>query len=505
MEGRTEQLAHICTYPLGNCVVRAVIDKSSQAGLFSAIVTAFTIVQYSTLQPAAGDISNKILAHLSSQIASFTVNSNLANSTVPALQLDDTVSSFTPPLFAAPITTLWVGSLLLSIFSAFFTLTVQQWLHHIPLPSGLSIRRAVQLHQLRHNSLEAWHVPEIISVLPLLLQAAVILFLVGMFLFLPGLDKVLAMIWNGAISLGLSIFLLFIGFSWQVDCPYKSPITPGLLLVAQTVRVCVMIWILGLPYVVISALHALGGAVGFLLPSAVVPGPMLRKLRTFLGGWITFDRLVEVELFWLTRESNYLIASAHKPPDNEGLIDALFSMRTEPFLRTLHHLQGNSGDYSLVVHSLRHTLKAVGLREKEICFPAILSQETALQIREWLSVRHYQFLQHLLSQTEEDFPLSDDLAIVLVCMHILEQTHCAPEERRFPAVVTGICDRQATLVFNQASLVQFRGRPRTGIMPACLMCQYFEGYNYHLNIKGKRISLYELTYCVLISLVLVID
>lgn len=171
---------------------------------------------------------------------------------------------------------------------------------------------------------------------------------------------------------------------------------------------------------VVSALYALRGVIEFLLPSAVVPGPKLRRLRTLLGRWMISVRLVEVELFWLTRESNHLITSADKPTGHDGLMDVLFNMRTEPFLRTLHRLQGDSGDNSLVVESLRHTLKAVGLHEKDLCFPAILSQETALLIREWLSVQHYRFLQHLLSQTEDVFPLSDDLGIVLVCFQILE-------------------------------------------------------------------------------------
>ncbi|EIW63815.1 uncharacterized protein TRAVEDRAFT_87402, partial [Trametes versicolor FP-101664 SS1] len=46
------------------------------AGLFSAVLTAFNVESYSLLQQNPTDTTNALLAQLSAQISSFTINSS---------------------------------------------------------------------------------------------------------------------------------------------------------------------------------------------------------------------------------------------------------------------------------------------------------------------------------------------------------------------------------------------------------------------------------------------
>ena len=133
-----------------------------------------------------------LLARLSLQLSALTIafmnanpaSSGLINSTAPALSLPDVASRFVPVSYAVPVNVLWFLSLTLSLVSAFFAIAAQQWLRQLRIPPDMPVRRAVQLLAFRQDGLKTWQVPSIISLLPLLLQIAVGLFLVGLFLLL---------------------------------------------------------------------------------------------------------------------------------------------------------------------------------------------------------------------------------------------------------------------------------------------------------------------------------
>lgn len=153
----------------------------SKAGLFSAVVTAFAVESYTWLQQDPGDASNLLLAYISLQLLSFTNTASFINSSIPALPLQNVTSPFVPPAIAVPVNTLWVLSLTLSLMSAFLAIAVQQWLRQLRLPADIPVHQAVRLLSLRSDGLKTWQVPGIISLLPLLLQIAVVFFLIGLF------------------------------------------------------------------------------------------------------------------------------------------------------------------------------------------------------------------------------------------------------------------------------------------------------------------------------------
>ncbi|KAL0065154.1 hypothetical protein AAF712_007824 [Marasmius tenuissimus] len=136
------------------------------AGLFSAVVTAFTIESYQWLQEAPEDTTVVLLKQISQQ---------LNGSSVPD------PDEFTVSSSVVAINVLWFLSLILALVDALFALLCKQWLRehrrhtHTRTPS-----EALALRWLRHQSLEKWYVPTILASLPMLLEIALFLFLAGL-------------------------------------------------------------------------------------------------------------------------------------------------------------------------------------------------------------------------------------------------------------------------------------------------------------------------------------
>ena len=85
-----------------------------QAGLFSAILTAFVVESYTILQPDGTQITNQLLADISIELR----GGNVTKPTPP-------VASFTPTTAARWINALFFLSLVLSLTAALFTLLVK--------------------------------------------------------------------------------------------------------------------------------------------------------------------------------------------------------------------------------------------------------------------------------------------------------------------------------------------------------------------------------------------
>ncbi|KAK1221985.1 hypothetical protein PQX77_015193 [Marasmius sp. AFHP31] len=136
------------------------------AGLFSAVVTAFTIESYQWLQEAPEDTTVALLRQISQQ---------MNGTSVPA------PDTFAVSSSDVAINVLWFLSLIIALVDALFALLCKQWLRehrrhtHTRTPS-----EALALRWLRHQSLEKWHVPKILASLPMLLELALFLFLAGL-------------------------------------------------------------------------------------------------------------------------------------------------------------------------------------------------------------------------------------------------------------------------------------------------------------------------------------
>ncbi|KAK1215905.1 hypothetical protein PQX77_021472 [Marasmius sp. AFHP31] len=134
------------------------------AGLFSAVVTAFTIESYQWLEEGPEDATVALLRQISQQM------NNTVSTPVP----------FEASASNIRINTLWFLSLIIALVDALFGLLCKQWLREHRRPTHTRTpAEALTLRWLRHESLEKWHVPTILASLPILLEVALFLFLAG--------------------------------------------------------------------------------------------------------------------------------------------------------------------------------------------------------------------------------------------------------------------------------------------------------------------------------------
>ncbi|KAF9260186.1 hypothetical protein L218DRAFT_962812 [Marasmius fiardii PR-910] len=216
------------------------------AGLFSAVVTAFAVESYQWLQEDPADTTVALLR----QIAQGLHQGNFTSTSSPAQ------SYAGPTASAIRINTFWFLSLILALVDALFGLLCKQWLReHQRQSTPNTPGKALALRWLRNQSFERWHVPKILSSLPILLELALFSFFAGLMELLWSLNRItfipasivvgLALCFYVATTIlpGINIFyqalqlhpLLYEGTrltptriaqhlpSIEFVCPYKSP------------------------------------------------------------------------------------------------------------------------------------------------------------------------------------------------------------------------------------------------------------------------------------------
>ncbi|KAJ3551249.1 hypothetical protein NM688_g4812 [Phlebia brevispora] len=197
-------------------------------GLFSAVLTAFVVESYQSLSPDKMDTVIQLLGQISNQTVSYTIVSDRINATVgPSSQAQP---SFQPPLAALRVNQLWFSSLIITLITASFGILVKQWLREYLAVDYTSPHERLRARQFRHPGLTAWKVFEIAGVLPLLLQLALGLFLLGLCFFT----------WSSNTGVGKTSTVLVAGWAFlfisatiaplaSPRCPYKTALLKGVM------------------------------------------------------------------------------------------------------------------------------------------------------------------------------------------------------------------------------------------------------------------------------------
>ncbi|TFY60843.1 hypothetical protein EVJ58_g4888 [Rhodofomes roseus] len=180
------------------------------AGLFSAVLTAFNVQYYAALQNTQG---TQVMLQLSSDTTIPVFLSTLAAPSKPPVAISTIV-----------INTVWFLALVLSLGAASVGISVKQWLVSYVPPDSTTARQRTRIWHLRHRGLRRWRVSAIVAMLPILLQLALLLFLVGVVVLLWTLNTVVAIIVMVPVSvlIVLSVLAAIIP-TFAPDCPYKSP------------------------------------------------------------------------------------------------------------------------------------------------------------------------------------------------------------------------------------------------------------------------------------------
>ncbi|KAF8875118.1 hypothetical protein BD779DRAFT_1430608, partial [Infundibulicybe gibba] len=107
------------------------------AGLFSAVVTTFTVELYKLLRPDSQDITNHILLNMSAQFAGGNITE---------------LPSFTPSSSSLRINMLWFLSLTFSLMAGLVGIMCKQWLRHYQEDISRPSKEALAMRQFRYDA-----------------------------------------------------------------------------------------------------------------------------------------------------------------------------------------------------------------------------------------------------------------------------------------------------------------------------------------------------------------
>lgn len=207
--------------------LRLLIIDIFQAGLFATALTAFLIESYHDLQEDQGTVMIGLLRDISSQTRSYAVSVSFFNSTVPQ---SAGVLPFKPTESAIRVNILWFASLILSLITASFGMLVKQWLREYLANEQVSPQFRLRVRHFRYPGLYRWKVFEIAALLPMLLQAALGLFLLGLCIFTWSIHPCVGLTSTPLVA-GWAVFFILslLGPVFFPRCPYKTNLSVRLL------------------------------------------------------------------------------------------------------------------------------------------------------------------------------------------------------------------------------------------------------------------------------------
>jgi len=192
-----------------------------QSGLFSAVVAGFLIFSIPLLQPSPIDTTNELLTKISQQLSA-----NGTGSAQPLSPADK--SSFQPPFSAVWVNTLWSISLYLNLASALCATLMQQWTRRYMQmadrpydPPKVARIRAF----FADGAVQFW-LAAAFETLPSLLHLSVLLFSLGMTVFLININHIVAYVSSTFVATGYLVYFIFtIMPLFYPNWPYRTPLT----------------------------------------------------------------------------------------------------------------------------------------------------------------------------------------------------------------------------------------------------------------------------------------
>ena len=190
-----------------------------QAGLFSAVSSAFIVNMQSSLSPSASDTTNAILMILVNKID---------NNTFPAQEA-------TLPVWTGPSnTTIWIqtlayASLSSSLLAAFGAMLAKQWLGHFKTSRfgrGGALHERCQTRQKKFDGLEAWHFSTVLATLPIFLQLSLFFFGVALAANIWTMQHTVASVIMVTTAFGVIFtFFTLVSSLRSPDCPFQTPVS----------------------------------------------------------------------------------------------------------------------------------------------------------------------------------------------------------------------------------------------------------------------------------------
>ena len=186
-----------------------------QAGLFSAITSAFILDVQPRLQPDTGEETAALLRVLIYKVDNTTFGNNPP--TLPQWS--------GPPHTIVQVQAILYASLAASLLSALLAMLGKQWLNRYALTDmrGTAIERS-QNRQRKLDGIVTWYFDYVMELLPLMLQAALLLLGCALARYLWGVDITVASVVLSVTSSGVILYILILATGAASEsCPYQTP------------------------------------------------------------------------------------------------------------------------------------------------------------------------------------------------------------------------------------------------------------------------------------------
>ncbi|KAL1677194.1 hypothetical protein EV122DRAFT_279317 [Schizophyllum commune] len=191
-------------------------------GLFSAVVTTFVVQSSQALQPDYAQISVTLLAEMMALQRAWASGSSIDDVPRSSLALDAVTASSLDYWCNG----LWYTSLALSMSAALIAVLVKQWLLAYNSNVSGTPKHQALARQFRLIGVERWNVPLIVGLLPMLLHVSLLLFFVGLALYVFTLDSAIAWV---VVALAVTVYALYLLANvlpmLDSQCPYKTPLS----------------------------------------------------------------------------------------------------------------------------------------------------------------------------------------------------------------------------------------------------------------------------------------
>ena len=158
---------------------------ASQAGLFSAVLTAFVVDSKQELKPSPADETvyylqqhSTILSQISLQLSSLAPQVPIPSTPPPSFP----DSAFKPSASDVRVNVFWFMALVFSLLAALLAILVQQWVrkHMNVFERYGDPLKSSRLRQYLHEGSEKWHMPTVAEGVPLFLHISLFLFFIGL-------------------------------------------------------------------------------------------------------------------------------------------------------------------------------------------------------------------------------------------------------------------------------------------------------------------------------------
>jgi len=222
--GRNEIFIDFCTYEVYSLNLGTKTRQTNtQAGLFSASVTAFIIESYKTLVPDNTDTSVLLLARIYQRLGTPSENNG-------SIDIDTFLdaSTFTPSISALTCNTLFFLSLGFSLSCALSAILVQQWTRHYlqSISSRESPYQRARISAYLYQGLQRFRMEEIVAIIPILMHISLLLFFAGLVEFLRPVNIAISYLVLGTLLISGSLYVMITLMPlFAFDCPYRTPLT----------------------------------------------------------------------------------------------------------------------------------------------------------------------------------------------------------------------------------------------------------------------------------------